>query len=110
MSDSQKAIILYPSWKNYFWHYFFGVLLAPLLVGIIIIWHTERKRRNIHYQISDTSIARIEENTSKELELINILETSLSQPSLQKALNVGDIKLQANVIKLILPLHIRKNN
>lgn len=102
MPESNKTITLTPSWKNYFWRYFFGVLLAPVLIGIVLIWHTNKTRKNIYFQISDNSITKFEEGSSTELKLINILETSLNQNGLQKIFSIGDIKLQANVTEIVL--------
>ncbi len=102
MSDTLKTITLTPSWKNYFWSYFFGLLLVPFLIGIIIISYAHKTRKKTHYQITDISIARIEETDKRELDLVNILETSFSQTTTQKLFGIGNIKLQANVSELIL--------
>lgn len=102
MSESNKTITLTPSWKNYFWGYFFGFLLLPVLVGIIILWSTNKKRRNLRFEISDTSIAVIQDSDKQELSLIDILSTSVEQSKLQSLFNIGDIHLQANVSKLVL--------
>lgn len=102
MSNPEKSIILTPSRKNYFWGYLIGVLLIPLLIGIFIIWYINRKRNSIQYQITDTSISKVAKEDKTELELVNILETSVSQTGVQKLLGIGDIKLKANVSELML--------
>jgi len=101
MSEPNKRITLTSSWKNCFWGYFWGVLLAPVLVGIIILWFTNKSRKSIQYQITDLSVARIEGNEKKELELVHILETSFSQTGLQKFFGIGNIHFKANVSELI---------
>lgn len=102
MSSPEKSIILTPSRKNYFWVYLIGVLLIPLLIGIVVIWFINRKRNSTQYRITDTSISKTVEENKTELELVNILETSVSQTGVQKLLGIGDIKLKANVSELIL--------
>ncbi|HCI69225.1 MAG TPA: hypothetical protein DF712_22650 [Balneola sp.] len=102
MSNSEKSIILTPSRKNYFWGYLIGVLLIPLFIGVAVIWFVNKKRNSIRYQITDTSITKIEEETKTELELVNILETSFSQTSFQKLLGIGTIRLKANVSEVVL--------
>lgn len=102
MSNPEKSIILTPSRKNYFWGYLIGVLLIPLLIGIVVIWFINRKRNSIQYQITDTSVSKVTKEDKTQLELINILETSVSQTGLQKLLGIGNIKLKANVSELIL--------
>lgn len=102
MSDTEKILLLTPSWKNYFWSYFLGLLLSPFLVGIVIIWFTNKTRKKIQYQIKDASIALIEEAAKRELDLVNILETSFSQTITQKLFGIGNIKFQASVSELVL--------
>ncbi|MEQ8577840.1 MAG: PH domain-containing protein [Balneola sp.] len=102
MSNPEKSIVLTPSRKNYFWAYLIGVLLIPLLIGIVVIWFINRKRNCIQYRITDTSISKVVGEDKTELELVNILETSVSQTGLQKLLGIGEIKLKANVSELIL--------
>ncbi|MFY0696360.1 MAG: hypothetical protein JXR11_00750 [Balneola sp.] len=102
MSNPEKSIILTPSRKNYFWGYLIGVLLIPLLIGIVVIWFINRKRNSIQYQITDTSVSKVTKEDKTQLELINILETSVSQTGLQKLLGIGNVKLKANISALIL--------
>lgn len=102
MSNPEKSIILSPSHKNYFWEYLIGVLLIPLLIGIVVIWYINKKRNSIQYRITDSSISKTEKEDNAELELVTILETSVSQSGFQKLLSIGDIKLKANVSEIIL--------
>lgn len=102
MTDTQKKITIHPSWKNYFWSYILGVLLTPLLIGIFILWFTNRSRKNIVFTITDYSISRTKKGDIVSLDLIHILSTSYSQNRIQKLLGIGDIKLQANVSELVL--------
>lgn len=102
MSESNKTITLTPSWKNYFWGYFFGFLLLPVLVGIIILWSTNKRRKNLRFEISDNSIAVIQGSDKQELSLVDILSTSVEQSKLQSLFNIGDIHLQANVSEMVL--------
>lgn len=102
MTNPEKSIVLNPSRKNYFWGYLFGVLMIPLLIGVVVIWFINRKRNSIQYQITDTSISKITKEDKTQLELVNILKTSVSQTGLQKLLGIGNVKLKANVSALIL--------
>ncbi len=102
MSNPEKSIILTPSGKKYFWAYLIGVLLIPLLIGIVMIWFINRKKNSIQYRITDTSISKTEKEDKTELALVNILETSVSQTGVHKLLGIGNIKLKANVSELIL--------
>ena len=102
MSESNKIITLTPSWKNYFWGYAFGFLLLPVLVGIIILWLTIKKRKSLRFEISDHSIAVLQDSDKRELSLVDILSTSVEQSKFQAVFNIGDIHLQTNVSTLIL--------
>jgi hypothetical protein len=102
MSDSEKSITLSSSWKNYFWAYLLGILFAPLLVGIVLLWFINKKRKKITFIITDNTISRSGKEEKKSLDLVHILSTSYSQTKLQKILGIGDIKLQANVSELVL--------
>lgn len=102
MTNPEKSIILTPSRKNYFWGYLIGVLLIPLLIGIVVIWFINRKRSSIQYRITDTSVSKVTKEDKTQLELVNILKTSVSQTGLQKLLGIGNVKLKANVSALIL--------
>lgn len=102
MSESNKIITLTPSWKNYFRGYAFGFLLLPVLVGIIILWFTIKKQKSVRFEISDHSIAVLQNSDKRELSLVDILSTSVEQSKFQTLFNIGDIHLQANVSTLIL--------
>jgi hypothetical protein len=102
MTNPEKSIVLTPSRKNYFWGYLFGVLMIPLLIGIVVIWFINRKRNSIQYRITDTSVSKVTKEDKTLLELVNILKTSVSQTGLQKLLGIGNVKLKANVSALIL--------
>jgi len=102
MNNTQEKITIHPSWKNYFWAYFFGVLLTPMLIGIVVLWITNKKKKNIIFTVTDNSINTSKKGNKESLDLIHILSTSYSQNQLQKLLGIGDIKLQANVSELIL--------
>lgn len=102
MSNSEKSITLSPSWKNYFWVYLLGVLLAPLLIGIVLLWFINKTRNQTIYTITDFTISRSDKDGKISLDLVHILSTSYSQTKLQKLFGIGDIKLQANVSELVL--------
>ena len=99
MSDKGKSIILHPSWKAFFWSYFFGVLLIPLFIGIYLLWRTHQKKKKTYYKVTDHHIASFEEDLSQSMDLINIYHVTVQN----QFLNTGTILLKSNVreMKLI---------
>ncbi len=102
MTNSEKSIVLHPSWKNYFLLIILGIILAPLLVGIVLLWLAYYKRTNTQFLISDHSIVEKQKSESKKVELVDINETRIVQSSWEKFLKIGNIHLQANVSEIVL--------
>lgn len=99
MPVSQKSITLTPSWKAFFWSYFFGILLTPLLLGIIMLWKTRKKHKGISYQIKDRLITVVEGKYSQNIDLKDIRKAEPGEISF----GVGNVNLktQAREIELI---------
>ncbi|WP_421774319.1 hypothetical protein [Gracilimonas sp.] len=72
MSNNQKSITLTPSWKAFFWPYFFGVILFPVLVGIYLIWRTRKNHKSISYTITDRKITVVDGHISQNIDLVDI--------------------------------------
>jgi hypothetical protein len=72
MSSTERSVILSPSWKAFFWPYFFGVLLTPVLIGLIILWRTRKKQSGISYKITNRKITVVEGNYSQNIDLVDI--------------------------------------
>lgn len=99
MSNSEKSITLTPSWKAFFWSYFFGVILIPVLLGVYLVWKTRKKHTGISYKITDRKITVVEGNYLQDIELVNIRQAVAGE----KRFGIGNItlKTQAREIELI---------
>lgn len=72
MSSTERSVTLSPSWKAFFWRYFFGILLSPILIGLFILWQTRKKQSGISYKIANRKITVIEGNYSQNIDLADI--------------------------------------
>ncbi|MDR9417454.1 hypothetical protein [Gracilimonas sp.] len=99
MPEHNKSITLTPSWKAFFWSYFFGILLLPLLIGFIILWKTRQKHKGIYYEIKDRLITVVESKYSQNIDLKDIRK---AEPG-EIRFGVGSVtlKTQAREIELI---------
>lgn len=79
MGDTVKSIILTPSWKAFFWRYFFGIILIPVLIGIYLLWQTRKKQQGISYKITDRRITVIEGNISQNIDLADIRQAEAGE-------------------------------
>ncbi|HBX66043.1 MAG TPA: hypothetical protein DEG32_07745, partial [Balneolaceae bacterium] len=70
MNNNEKSIIITPSWKAFFWHYFFGVLLIPILIGFYFIWKASKTRSGISYKITDRKITVTDGHISQNIDLV----------------------------------------
>lgn len=99
-----KSTELTPSWKRWFWSYFFGVLLIPVLgIGLIVLWVTHSKRKKISYKVTDRQISSTDGKVSKTIDLANIKTLDVEQNWLDKKFGIGDILLSTEMrsIKLL---------
>lgn len=90
MSNTEKSITLSPSWKAFFWSYFFGIILVPALVGIYLLWRTRKKQRNISYKITDRKITVVEGHVSQNIDLADIRQAEAGEVRF----GVGNITLK----------------
>ncbi|MCP9290209.1 PH domain-containing protein [Gracilimonas sediminicola] len=92
MSNNQKSITLTPSWKAFFWQYFFGVILIPALVGIYLIWKTRKAQNGISYTITDRKITVVDGHISQNIDLADIRKVVAGE----KRFGVGSVILKTS--------------
>lgn len=91
---AEKSIELRPDWKRWFWSYFFGILLIPLLgIGLFVLWKVHQKKKSIIYKVTDQQIKATEENISQTVDLTNIKTLDVVQNWLDQQFDIGDIIL-----------------
>ncbi|MBD3616045.1 MAG: hypothetical protein HUJ22_05680 [Gracilimonas sp.] len=76
MTQTEKSITLTPSWKAFFWRYIFGVILVPVLIGIILLWKTRKKHAGISYKITNRKITVVKGNYSRNIDLADIRQAT----------------------------------
>jgi len=94
ISSKSNTKTLKPHWAFYFWSYLTGILLTPLLIGILIILYTRRKQLSHHYILADTSITAKDGDYSQKFDLINLRDASVHQTWIQEKFDVGLVKLK----------------
>ncbi|WP_409029014.1 hypothetical protein [Gracilimonas sediminicola] len=92
MSNNQKSITLTPSWKAFFWQYFFGVILIPALVGMYLIWKTRKTHKSISYTITDRKITVVDGHISQNIDLSDIRQAVAGE----KHFGVGSIIIKTS--------------
>ena len=90
MSNNQKSITLTPSWKAFFWRYFFGVILVPILIGIYLLWKTRKTHKSISYTITDRKITVVDGHISQNIDLADIRQAVVGN----KTFGVGTVILK----------------
>ncbi|SMO32695.1 hypothetical protein [Gracilimonas mengyeensis] len=99
MPDNQKSITLEPSWKAFFWNYFFGVILIPIVIGIYILFRTRKKQKGISYTITNRKITVLEGNYSQNIDLADIRQAVPGE--LRFGVGPITLKTQGREIELI---------
>lgn len=99
MTDTERSITLTPSWKAFFWSYLLGILLIPVLIGIIILWKTSKKLSGKSYQITNRKITVIDGNYSQNIDLKNIRQAVAGD--LRFGVGNVTLKTQGREIELI---------
>ena len=92
MSTNEKSITLSPSWKAFFWQYFFGILLVPLLIGFYFIWRASKKQSSISYKITDRKITVVDGHISQNIDLVDIKQAK----SGELKFGVGNVTLKTS--------------
>jgi hypothetical protein len=96
MSNNKKSITLTPSWKAFFWRYFFGVILTPLLIGIYLLVKTWKNQKSISYIISDRTITIEDGHISQNIDLVDIRQAEAGE----KKFGVGSVFLKTGGRKI----------
>lgn len=91
--SSNKTKQLKPSWKFYFWCYFFGVLTVPLLLGIVLLAKAIRKKNRYRYIIEDETITAEDGDYSQKFDLVNVEDVQVEQTWIQQKLGVGLVRI-----------------
>lgn len=87
-----NSIELNPTWKRWFWGYFFGILLIPVFgIGIAILWVVHSRRNKISYIVTDCQIEQMDQKVSQKIDLANIKSLDVEQNWLEKKFDIGDI-------------------
>jgi len=90
---SNKTKQLKPSWKFYFWYYFFGVLTVPLLLGIFLLAKAIRQKNSHLYVIEDETITAEDSDYSQKFDLVNLEDVEVEQSWIQQKLDVGLVRI-----------------
>jgi len=94
--NEEKKIELQPDWRSWFWWYFWGVLLIPLLgIGIYIIWRAHKTRKPIQYEIYDRYIVSKDSTYSQRVDLVDISNINVRQRWIDKKFNTGDLLISS---------------
>lgn len=92
MNNNEKSITLTPSWKAFFWRYFFGVILTPVLIGIYLLWKTRKTHKSISYKITDRKITVVGGHISQNIDLVDIRQAVAGE----KSFGVGTVTLKTS--------------
>lgn len=89
-----QSIELTPSWKRWFWGYFFGTLLIPLFgIGFFVLWKVHTKKKSIVYEVTNRQIKSVDEKLSQSIDLANVTTIDVEQNWLDQKLGIGDLLL-----------------
>lgn len=106
-----KSIELNPTWKRWFWGYFFGILLIPVLgIGIAILWVVHSRRKNISYTVTDRQIEQRDQKISQKIDLANIKTLDVEQNWLEKKFDIGDIVVSTETRSIRLKGQVNPSN
>ncbi len=99
-----KTYRLEPSWKYYFWGYFWSVLAIPLLgAGLLGLYWVYRKQKKRSYTFTDNRISSYGTKYRRNIDLVNIESIKVRQSWIHRKLDVGTLVLStsASEMKLI---------
>lgn len=106
-----KSIELKPDWKRWFWGYFFGILLIPVLgIGIAVLWIVHTRRTAISYTVTDRQIEYRDRKISQKIDLANIKTLDIEQNWLDRKFGIGDITLSTETRKITLKGQLNPEN
>lgn len=88
-----------PSWKARFWWYVLGGVLAPVVVGLVLILVLELRRRSTHYRVSTQTIDVETGVFSRRIEstqLWRVRDLQYTQSFMDRLLGVSHIHVYAH--------------
>jgi len=89
-----KSIDLKPSWKRWFWGYFFGFLLIPFFgLGLLVLWRVHNRKKSYTYRVTDKKITVSDKHVTQSVDLANIKNLDVEQNWLDRKLDIGDLVL-----------------
>lgn len=89
-----QSIELTPSWKRWFWGYFFGILLVPFFgIGLFVLWKVHTKKNSFIYEVTNRQIKSVDDKLSKSIDLANVTSIDVEQNWLDQKLGIGDLLL-----------------
>jgi|AntRauTorckE6833_2_1112554.scaffolds.fasta_scaffold12754_2 membrane protein YdbS with pleckstrin-like domain len=98
-----KSIVLKPNWKRWFWGYFSGVLLVPVLgIGIAVLWIVHTRRKQVIYEVTDRQIEHRNRKISQKIDLANVKTLDVKQNWLDKKFGIGDLTLSTETRSITL--------
>lgn len=101
MSDTKKSVNIQSDWRRYRYHILVGILLAPLVVGLVILFLVWLKIRSNEYHIFDDHIYIPADQV--KIDLANIYDIRLSnQVSFMNA-QLADIEIKTPDSSYTLP-------
>lgn len=94
MTGSKKSVILRTDWRRYRYQILIGILLAPFLFGLILLYHVWLKIKSYEYHVYDDHIFIPGQQTRVDLDSIN--EITVVNPYTFWDAKIGDIQLNAS--------------
>ena len=92
-TNTSRKKVIHPSAKYYFWLYLAGILLTPILIGLVILWQIRKKQNEYKYVISDQSITAEDGTYSQRFDLVSLENVDVKQSWIHGKLNVGELIL-----------------
>lgn len=96
----EKKIELQPKKSHNFWWYVVGVLLAPLLAGIYLLYKKVNELSDIHYIITDKTITSVSSSYTETVDIANINDVKIDQRWIDKQFGIGNLQLITNTRKV----------
>jgi len=96
IQDEQDIMLFHPSAMNYFWVVLLGIILVPLIIGILILLWTWIEIHFTTYRITNLRIIVIRgwiARVQKEVWIKDMRGASMGQTFWQRILGIGDIAI-----------------
>lgn len=97
---AEKKIELQPKKSHHFWWFVIGILLAPILVGLYILYKKFSELSNTHYKITDQTITSVNPNYTETVDIANINNIKIQQRWIDKKFGIGSLQLITNTRRM----------